>query len=299
MPEQDLTAGLGAQTVVDLPAGPVRVYRRGAGPTIVFVHGMSVNAAAWRRVVPALADEFDCVTADWPFGAHQMPMSPDADLSAPGIADIIASTIERLGLSDVTLVGNDGGGLLTQVMVTRHPHRIGRVVLTNCDAYENFPPPEFDYLCRVARLPVSPRLASAALRPAFVGRLFGRWCRGFGGLHRHPVPDAVIDHHLRGLRESPEVFRDFVKFLRSVDAEHAITAARGFGDVHQPVLVAWAPGDRFFPEHHAHRLAADFPDARLEFIDDSNTWVAEDNPDRVIELIRGFVDGGRSPSVSR
>ena len=80
-------------------------------------------------------------------------MNPDADLSPPGLAQLVADFIDALGLEDVTLVGNDTGGAICQLVVTRHPERIGRLVLTPCDAYENFLPPAFRYLQRLARVP--------------------------------------------------------------------------------------------------------------------------------------------------
>lgn len=288
-PPLDLT-GLGAESMVDLPQGRVRIYQRGDGPTIVFIHGMSVNAAAWRAVVPSLAPDFRCVTADWPFGAHRTAMAPEADLSAAGIAEIVAGTIAELGLTDVTLVGNDGGGLLAQIVLTRHPERIGRVVLTNCDAYENFPPPQYRYLCRLAGLPGSSRLTAVMVRNRTLGMRFARSRWGFGLLHRRPVDPAVLEHYLRGIREVPGVAADFVTFLRSVDVSYSMAAAERFAAVRQPVLVAWAREDEVFPPEYAHRLTADLPNATLEFIDDSATWISEDQPARLAGLIRAFVD---------
>ena len=80
-------------------------------------------------------------------------MNPDADLSPPGIAATIASFLEALDLEDVTIVGNDSGGAMSQVLVTRHPERIGRLVLTNCDTHENFPPGIFKAMPPLAKLP--------------------------------------------------------------------------------------------------------------------------------------------------
>ena len=80
-------------------------------------------------------------------------MKPDADLSPPGIAATIADFLEALDLDDVTIVGNDSGGAMSQVLVTRHPERIGRLVLTNCDTHENFPPGIFKTMPPLAKLP--------------------------------------------------------------------------------------------------------------------------------------------------
>ena len=55
------------------------------------------------------------------------------------------------------------------------------------------------------------------------------------------------------------------------------------------MLIAWAPEDRFFPIEDARRLAAVFPDARVEEIADARTFVSWDQPDRLAELLRAFV----------
>jgi acetamidase/formamidase len=52
----------------------------------------------------------------------------------------VVDFMEALDLRDVTLVGNDTGGAICQIVVAEHPKRIGRLVLTNCDAYEAFFP---------------------------------------------------------------------------------------------------------------------------------------------------------------
>ncbi len=103
-------------------------------------------------------------------GAQKVAMNPDADLSPPGVAAIIASFLEALELEDVTIVGNDSGGAMSQVLVTRHPERIGRLVLTNCDTHENFPPGIFKAMPPLAKLPGAMPLMAAPFRIGAVGR---------------------------------------------------------------------------------------------------------------------------------
>jgi pimeloyl-ACP methyl ester carboxylesterase len=55
------------------------------------------------------------------------------------------------------------------------------------------------------------------------------------------------------------------------------------------VLIAWAPEDRFFKFRNAERLAGDFPNAQLERVEDSLTFVSIDQPQRLADLIAGFV----------
>ncbi len=48
--------------------------------------------------------------------------------------------LDALDLHDVTLVGNDTGGAICQLAIKGDHNRIGGLVLTNCDAFEHFPP---------------------------------------------------------------------------------------------------------------------------------------------------------------
>jgi pimeloyl-ACP methyl ester carboxylesterase len=56
----------------------------------------------------------------------------------------------------------------------------------------------------------------------------------------------------------------------------------------KPALLAWAADDKFFPVELAHRLAGILPDARVELIPGSRTWVMRDQPERTAQLIGEF-----------
>ena len=87
---------------------------------------------------------------------------------------------------------------------------------------------------------------------------------------------------------SPAIRREIAAILKGMNARYTIEAAQRFGEFTKPVLIAWAPADRFFKLALAERLARDFPDARLEMIEDSYTFVAIDQPARTAELIAAF-----------
>ncbi len=145
-------SGLGDKKRLKLPQGTLHYFERGSGTPIVFVHGLLVNANLWRKVVPRLAPDFRCVALELPLGSHLEPMRADADLEPPALADLIAGAIEAIGLEDVTLVGNDTGGALCQLVVTRRPERIARLVLTSCDYRDAFPPRLFSYFKLLPRI---------------------------------------------------------------------------------------------------------------------------------------------------
>ena len=138
---------------VHLPQGTIRYREDGNGEPLLFVHGVLVNGDLWRKVVPQLSKDFRCIVPDWPFGSHETPLSPDADLSPPALAQMIVDFMDAIGLESATLVGNDTGGALCQLVATEHPERVSRLVLTSCDIYDRFPPPPFKPLGPITKMP--------------------------------------------------------------------------------------------------------------------------------------------------
>ena len=283
---------LGRPHELDLPHGRVRVFEAGSeGPPIVFVHGLVVNANLWRKVISALSGDFRCLALDLPLGSHALPMPAGADLSPHGLADLIADSVEALGLEDVTLVGNDTGGALCQMVVTRRPELVGRLVLTSCDYRDNFPPPMFAYFKPMAAIPGGLKAMMAPMRLRAPRHL----PFAYGWLVKRPIDRAAEDSYVLPASSVPGVARDLKTVARGLDKRYANEAADKLGEFHEPALIAWSREDRFFKPAHARALARDLPNARLEWIDDARTFSSEDQPGRLAELIAGFV---REPSPS-
>jgi pimeloyl-ACP methyl ester carboxylesterase len=274
---------------VDLRQGTVR-YRDtgGDGEAIVFVHGLLVNGSLWRKVTPALRSAgYRCIAPDWPLGSHLPAMRPDADNTPRGVAHLIADFLAALELSDVTIVANDTGGAIAQLLVTERPERVGRLVLTPCDCYENFLPPAFRPLQWLARVPGALMLLMQPMRVAAVRR--SRRV-GFGMLTREPIDDEVTDGWVRPFLADGGVRRDTARLLRAVDSRDTLAAAEKLRSFQAPTLLAWSPKDRFFKIAFAQRLAQAVPNARLVRMEDSYTFVSEDEPERLAQLIEELID---------
>jgi len=271
---------------VDLDAGTIRYRDSGSGPTIVFAHGLLVDGSLWRKVTPLLEGEFRCVVPDLPLGSHRQAMRPDADMTPPGVARILADFMATLELDDVTLVGNDTGGAISQLVAANHPERLGSLVLTPCDAYENFLPPFFRPLQYAAKVP---GLLTALVQPARL-RAVQKGPLAYGTLISPQNRDSdVLDSWVRPYLGDGGVRRDAIRFLRSITNRYTIEAAAKLRSFDRPTLIAWAPEDRFFKLEFAERLAAEIPNARLVRIEDSRTFVSEDQPERLAEEIASFV----------
>ncbi len=285
---------MGEEREVRLRGGTVRYREAGEGRTILFVHGVMVNGLLWRGVVTRLGGRYRCVVPDLPLGGHFVPLAEGVDIGPRGVAALVAEFMEALDLRDVVLVGNDTGGAICQILISEHPERVGRLVLTNCDAYEAFFPWSFRFV-------------------QYGARLFGEWF--VGGLARvlraraaqrllmwtvskRRAEVQVLDAYFGPLLRDAGVRRDLARFLRGVSSRHTLRAARAFPGFRRPVLIAWGDRDVLFPLRLARRLQRDFPDAVLKIVPGSRAFVPEDAPERLAEEIEEFLlsrDGSGGP----
>lgn len=272
---------------IDLPAGRIRYREAGEGKPIVFVHGYLVDGRLWDGVVDSLSDRYRCFAPDWPIGAQQVAMNPDADLSPPGIAKLIADFLTKLELEDVTIVGNNSGGAMSQVLVTTYPDRIGRLALTNCDTHENFPPGIFKAMPPIAALPGGMAVLAAPFRVGALARA------AFKPFSKNPIPADLVASWMQPGLHDPDVKRDVKKVTTGMNKRYTLEAAEKLRDSDLPILLTWAPGDRFFPIKYARRLVADTPNARLVEFPDSSTFVPLDQPKRLADEIASFAAGSK------
>ena len=271
---------------IQLSQGVVRYREQGTGTPIVLIHGLLVNGNVWDRLVPLLARHGRCIVPDLPLGSHSLPMDKGADLSPSGIALLIAEFMDKLELEDVTLVGNDTGGALCQLVAADHRERLGRLVLTNCDAFENFPPPAVRPLLTALKLP------GALAATSVLGRL--RAVRGAAfkamPLTMQPIPDEQVKSWVAPLADK-RIRADLAKVVRGIDPAVTVAAAERLRDFDRPALIAWGAEDRFFPFSDAERLAATLPNARLERIPNARAFVQLDAPERLAEMIGSVANG--------
>lgn len=270
---------------VELSAGTIEYEDTGGGgPVVVLLHGLAMDGSVWRHVVRELRDHCRCVVPTLPLGGHRIPMRSAADLSPRGIARLQAEFLERLDLREVTLVGNDSG--LLQITVGEYPQRIARLVLTSCEAFENFPPGLPGRTVALAgRLPGG---VNALVQPLRV-RALRRLPPALGWMSKRPIPDEITDAWLNPLLTQSAIRRDLTKYLRSCSKTDMLVAAERMRRFGRPTLVVWAAEDRVMPPAHGRRLAKLMPRARLVMIKDSYTLIPEDQPVELAGHIRYFI----------
>jgi pimeloyl-ACP methyl ester carboxylesterase len=195
---------------IELSAGTIEYQDRGDGPPLVLLHGLMMDASLWDGPIADLSADHRCITPTLPLGAHRHAMRPGADLSRPGVARLAAEFLDRLDLQDITLVGNDTGGALVQLLIRDGAPRVGRVVLVSCDAFDNFPP----------GLTGKALVLAGKLPPAMFG-MFMQQMR-FRPMRRLPIAfgwltmrgDAATARWLKPVLTQPEIRRDAARMLR-------------------------------------------------------------------------------------
>jgi pimeloyl-ACP methyl ester carboxylesterase len=270
---------------VELSAGTIDYEDTGGrGPIVVLLHGLAMDGSLWRNVVHELRTDHRCVVPTLPLGSHRRPMRADADLSFRGHARLQGELLERLDLRDVTLIQSDMG--FAQLLAGERPDGIARLVLTSCEAFDNYPPGlPGRTLALAARVPGG---LNAAFQPMRL-RALRRLPIAFGWMAKRPIPDEVTDAWFRPLLTDRKIRRDLLKYLRSADKGVMLAASEGVSSFDRPALVVWAAEDRVMPPEHGRRLAELLPQGRLVEIPDSYTLIPEDQPGELAGVIRQFI----------
>jgi pimeloyl-ACP methyl ester carboxylesterase len=253
----------------------------GSGEPVLLIHSLLLDPDLYAGVVPRLAARgFRCVLPELPLGGHAVPLPEAADRSPDGLVRIIVEVLDHADIARASVVGVDTGGALAQLLMAHHRERVDKVVLTACDAYEDFPP-------RSA--------LGRFLKPAFHRSTIGltaratrsRW--GRRALVPRPVThrgvdDALLVQWTRGLR-NPKIRRDLQLAFGAMHSRYTLEAAELNKTFPRPVLIAWGDDDRLFRRRLALRLEHDIPQARLVTLADCAAFAAIDQPEELADLI--------------
>ena len=268
-------------STIDISAGTIHYEATGPenGRPVVFVHGYMMGGQLWRQVSERLAGRgLRCIAPTWPLGAHPEPLRRGADRTITGVAGMVAEVLAALDLQDVALVGNDTGGVVTQLVAVHHRERLGALVLTSCDAFEHFPPPILKPVILAAKSKTTFRAVAQAMRATAVRK------RAFDGL-AHTNIDDLTELWVRPALSLPPIAEDLRQFTLSMRTEVTTTVAARLHDFDKPTLVAWSADDVFFAQQDGARLAATIPNARLEVIEGARTFSMVDQPDWLADLL--------------
>ena len=274
---------------VELPRATLNYHVAGpadsTAPPVVFLHPVLTDGSLWRPVADRLAARgIRSYAPDWPLGSHRIPLPDDADQSPRGVARLVLDFLAELDLRDVTLVGNDTGGAICQFIVDpgsdADASRVGRVVLANCDAFDQFPPAPFTILFPLLRNEWRAKVLAGQMR---LRPLRQSWL-GFGLLAKN-LPADLTRAWIEPAHTNAGVRRDAVRLLRNIRPAELLAVSTRLADVKIPVTVIWGMADKAFRPALGRRLHAAFTDAEFVPVAGARTLLALDAPDEITEAI--------------
>ena len=266
----------------DLSMSKVAYVERGRGLAALFVHGYPLNGFQWRGALEKLQAHRRCIAPDvMGLGYTQTPqgqtISPDTQ------AEMLAALLDSLHIDAVDLIGNDSGGLVSQVFLARYPQRVRTLLLTNCDVDENNPPPQFLPLIELAK---KGTLADRFVVAQLNDKQLTRSARGLGGAYSYPerLTDETIEIYLRPLAETPLRKAQFQEYTIAL----GISELAGLReDLHQwkgPARMVWGMKDTLFGVQWAEWLDRTLPSSRgVRRVEGANLFFPEEMPDIIAE----------------
>lgn len=270
---------------IDLPHGVVHYRAAGpadsAAPPVLFVHPFLMDGSLWTVVAEQLAARgIRSYAPDLPLGAHRAPVEPDTDQSPRGVAKQILAFIEGQDLRDVTLVGGDTGGALCQFLLDTDPSRIGRVVLTNCDAFDKFPPFPFNVVFFLLKGKIRMKANLQPMR----WRAFRHSPLGLG-LLANKLDPAQTRAWIEPSLNNKMIRTDAVKFLKAAKRKDLLDVSTRLSSFDGPVTIVWGTADRAFKTKLGRRLQQAFGHAEFVEVPDAKTLISLDAPDELTAAI--------------
>ncbi len=268
----------------------------GSGETILFLHGNPTWSYLYRHQIADLRRDHRCVALDLlGYGFSDKPRRGDYSMRAHIMR--LGLFIDRLELDDLTLVGQDWGGIIGLGWAVRHKPRVKRLVIMNTTG---FAPQRL----RDLRPPPLGLLLLYTLKIPGLGELL---VQGLNGFARFLLPLGI--HHRERL--TPEEMRGYLEPYPSWRSRRAhLESARQIPllpghptrrllqeigwelDGWQvPTQLIWGMRDPVFVPWFLEEFERRLPNhARSVRIDDASHFLQDDAPEKVTQAIRSFVD---------
>ncbi len=236
---------------VETLSGRISYVEHGSGPVALFVHGVLLNGYLWRHQLAALGDLRRCIAVD--LMAHgDTEVLDTQDVSVTANAHMLAEFLDALTIDEVDLVGNDSGGGICQIFAALYPRRVRSLVLTDCDAHDNWPPEAFKGFISM----VAAGGLAGTLEAMLADKSVYRSAEALGLAYEHPedVSDDTIETYLRPHTRSPQRLHQLERFVNAFDCRHTVDIEAALKAVKAPTLIAWGTDDIFFDLKWSHWL---------------------------------------------
>ncbi len=260
----------------------LRYQKIGDGPPLVLMHTIRTQLEYFRSLAPILAKSYTVYVIDLPGHGHS-PIDPRARFDEPYFRQGVIGFIEKLNLTDVTLVGELIGGALALTVAAAIPQRVKRVYAINPYDYETRYGDGIrrgnwfaNFIIGSLQIPALGAF-NASLENRFVlGKIMG------GGYHNpRKLPSDLLTEfdevaHRPGYkRAARKVLAGWRSWSKARDQYRGITA---------PVTLIYGDSDWSRPDER-ERTRALIPQARMVTLKDTGHFSAVENPSELARII--------------
>ena len=287
----ELDAFSRAKRFVHVAGTRVAYIDQGEGTPLLLLHGCPFSSFVWRKVIPSLAGHHRCLAPDL-LGLGDTETPPGADWSLPAQEEMILGLLDALGVERTSVVGHDHGGAVAQLLAARHPGRLGRLVLCNAEAYDNWPSADERPIVALTQTPVLGGLVMRALATRTALRLALK--AGHAVNNKRVLDDELVDGYLRANLSDAHRRAKTARFLAGqldpANNRWTTDILDGLRLFDHPTLLLWAADDPHFGPRWAERLREDLAGpARVELLTGTGHLLMEEHPHQVAAHILTFL----------
>ncbi|HEX6041150.1 alpha/beta hydrolase [Longimicrobium sp.] len=259
----------------------------GEGPPVLLLHGFPEFWYEWRHQLAALAGMgYRAVAPDLRgYNLSEKPEGVEA-YRIEKLVDDVRGLIRHLGVERAHVVGHDWGGVVAWWLAMIAPEQIDRLVIINAPHPQAFrrelmTPDQMlrSWYAAAFQVPLLPEAAFRANDFALLGRIFRA---------SSVRPGAFSDEDIRRYREAaarPGAITAMINYYRAA-ARYPGPPARA---ITTPTLLIWGEQDQALSIRLTEGLDEWVPGIRIERVPGVSHWVPAEAPDRVNELLAGFL----------
>jgi pimeloyl-ACP methyl ester carboxylesterase len=273
-----------ARKFADTTFGRIAYVEKGAGPVALFIHGFPVNGFAWRDVLDDLAPARRCIALDL-MGLGYTEIKPDQDLGFDQQAAMIAAFMDRLGLSQVDLVGNDSGASISQVFAARYPSRLRSLTITNCEVHDLWP----NAMLKAAFDQFADPSIVIGMKTMLDAPAVAR--QAFASVYENAerIPDEAFKTYFEPLLSSDERSNNMRRFLNLGNLKVLTSIAPQLRELKVPTLIVWGEADTAFDLKSPEWLKNNIGGVkRLIMVPRAKLFFPEEHPKLISVLLQEF-----------
>lgn len=276
-----------------LNVGEARVayHDEGNGEPLLLLHGCPFSSFIWRKVIPHLSPRYRCLAPDL-LGLGDTETPEDADWSLRSQAAMVVGFLDALGIERAHVMGHDHGGAVAQLLAAEYPDRVDRLVISNAEAYDNWPSEAERPFVKLTQIPV---IGDAVMWAYSRKPVFRLTLQEAKAVHDPSVLSAeLLDGYIRANLSDRHRRTKTKRFLAGqFDPENNRTTMDlldGLRRFEHPTLLIWAEDDAHFGPEWGERLYHDIPGAtHLEILPKTGHLLMEERPEKFADLVGDFL----------